>query len=209
MGDQSRDAADPDDAIARLIDALGLIDPEPGRQIRRDARGWKVSELILDRIVLGFVRPASQPPLVCAIASIDATWRSVVILGDEVVGPVPLKASVAEALLDAWPSPGTWARNGWLRLDGMDVELRLSSLGARTALRFNGGPGTLVSVQQRLGDILALMAASGTAALADWLAVTSDFWALRPDRELPQPETPAPVVAGDDDSRRKPEQSAR
>ncbi len=165
------------DPTSRIVRALGLVSPEPGRQIHRDARGRKVSEIRLDQIVLGSVRPSFHEPLRFAIASIESAWRSVVLLADDLVGPTVIGANVAEALVDAWPSPATWAGDGWLMLDGTPFDLTLSTLSARTTLQFSGGPQSLIAVQHRVGGILHVIAReSGNRRLDEWLRATSDSW---------------------------------
>lgn len=177
MTQNPSDLTDTFDPTSRLVAALGLVSPEPGRQIHRDARGWKVSEVRLDQMVLGSVLPSFHEPLHFAIASIESEWRSVVLLAEDLVGPTVIAANVAEALADAWPSPATWAGEGWLMLDGTPFDLTLSTLSARTTLHFNGGPPSLVAVQHRVGEILHVVAReSGSRGLDEWLRATSDSW---------------------------------
>lgn len=80
------------DVTARLLSALELVDQRPGRQIRRDLRGWKDSEVQLDRLVVGFVSPSFGRPLAFAMALIDSEWRSAALLDDRMIGPAALES---------------------------------------------------------------------------------------------------------------------
>jgi hypothetical protein len=165
------------EAAGRLSDALGLVDLEPGRQIHRNGRGWKTSEVQLSLVILGFVRPSFHSPLVFAVAQMDGEWRAAALLVDIEVGPVVIRSKLAGGAVDAWPSPSAWAREGWVTLDGTNFDLALSTLGARTTLRFNGGPPPLARLQYCLGQILAEVArTSRIADLDQWLASTAHLW---------------------------------
>lgn len=161
--------------LDRLVAALGLVDANPGRQIRRDARGWKESELQLARILIGAIRPSVHAAIMLATGLVNGSCRGAVLLGEDLVGPVGPDEGFLDAVISAWPAPGAWASEGWITVDGPQFDLMLSTLGASTRLRY-----TMANEMDLLSaSIGALLHAIGeqtdSAALREWLSATKLF----------------------------------
>jgi len=155
--------------LDRLVAALGLVNANPGRQIRRDARGWRESELHLARILIGVIRPAFEPPVTVATALVDTSWQATALLGEDLIGPIQLDAQILDAVILAWPPPGAWSE-GRITVDGAQVDLMLSSLGASTRLRFMMTADFNSLSASVAGLLHAIADRTGAALLRSWLS---------------------------------------
>jgi hypothetical protein len=160
--------------LDRLVNALGLVDANPGRQIRRDARGWKESEVQLHRLLVAAIRPAFQSQIVLATGIVNSTCQAAVLLGDDLVGPVMIDSAALDTVTSAWPAPGTWG-DGWITVDGTGFDLMLSSLGASTRLQFTSG-SKMDFLAASIGALLRTIAELTDApSLRAWLSDTTSF----------------------------------